>query len=309
MSHEQPGRSLPQEAGATTDPLTAPARAATEPVTCSMKHFLESVPPSGQMTKIDDLTFRRPQSVGLHLTIPELNLHCAECNGIRYFDCGQTLIPDSGKYRELFLTYNCRNCQKQQKTYALRVYAFAGSSNGMALKFGERPHFGIPTPAKVVKLLAAEKDYFEKGRRSEGQGLGIAAFAYYRRVVENRKNEIIGKIMEVAVKLGGSDELVVELEAARRERQFSKAIESIKHGLPQMLLIDGHNPLSLLHDALSEGLHAETDEDCLELARSIRAVLFELVDRLSMAMTDDAQLKSAVNTLLQRKQAKASPAA
>jgi len=64
------------------------------------------------------------------------------------------------------------------------------------------------------------------------------------------------------------------------ETQFSKAIETIKAAIPESLLIDGHNPLTLLHDALSEGLHAQTNEDCLELATSIRVVLTELAERI-----------------------------
>jgi hypothetical protein len=38
------------------------------------------------------------------------------------------------------------------------------------------------------------------GRRAENQGMGIGAFAYYRRVVENQKNRIIAEIKRVAEK-------------------------------------------------------------------------------------------------------------
>jgi hypothetical protein len=33
------------------------------------------------------------------------------------------------------------------------------------------------------------------------------------------------------------------------------------------LLIDGHNPLLLLHDLLSEGVHQFSDSECLERAQ------------------------------------------
>jgi hypothetical protein len=67
---------------------------------------------------------------------------------------------------------------------------------------------------------------------------------------------------------------------------------------PQVL---SHNPLTLLHNALSEGLHELTDEECLTLARSIRVVLVELAERISTALKEEAQLKSAVSQLLNRK--------
>jgi len=54
----------------------------------------------------------------------------------------------------------------------------------------------------------------------------------------------------------------------------------------------------LLHRALSERLHAQTDEQCLELATSIRVVLTDLVERLANALKDEAELNVAVNRLL-----------
>jgi hypothetical protein len=56
----------------------------------------------------------------------------------------------------------------------------------------------------------------------------------------------------------------------------------------------------LLHSALSEGIHAQTDEECLEIATSIRVVLSELADRISIALKDHAELKQAVSRLLNR---------
>jgi hypothetical protein len=81
--------------------------------------------------------------------------------------------------------------------------------------------------------------------------------------------------------------------------QFSKSIDLVKNAIPPSLLIQGHhNPLTLLHSALSKGLHAESDESCLELAQSIRLVLAELAERLSTALKADAELNAAVSRLL-----------
>jgi len=95
--------------------------------------------------------------------------------------------------------------------------------------------------------------------------------------------------------------VIADLTAAKHEAQFSKAVETVKHGLPQMLMVNGHNPLTLLHAALSEGLHAQTDETCLEMATTIRVVLTELADRLGNALKDQAELNSAVTRLMASK--------
>jgi hypothetical protein len=59
-----------------------------------------------------------------------------------------------------------------------------------------------------------------------------------------------------------------------------------------------HNPLTLLHTALSDGLHEQSDEHCLELATSIRVVLADLSERIEKVTKDERELKQAVSRLL-----------
>jgi hypothetical protein len=90
------------------------------------------------------------------------------------------------------------------------------------------------------------------------------------------------------------------LEEAKRQNQFSAAVEKIKQAIPQVLLINGSNPLALLHKALSEGLHAGTDDDCLEIAQDSRVVLSEFSERLYTALKDDQELKKAASRIQNR---------
>jgi hypothetical protein len=164
-------------------------------------------------------------------------------------------------------------------------------------KFGENPPYGPPTPSRLISLIGPDRELFLKGRRSENQGLGIGAFGYYRRVVENQKNRIIEEIIKVAESLLMSPDTIAELRNAQKENQFSKAVQSIKAAIPQRLLITGENPLLLLHTALSRGLHGQTDEKCLELAQDIRLILVELSELLGQALKDERELKEAVSRL------------
>ncbi len=95
-----------------------------------------------------------------------------------------------------------------------------------------------------------------------------------------------------------TDGMVHTLRAAQTETRFSESMEMAKDALPQALLIDGHSPLLLLHSALSEGLHAMSDEQCLEYATSVRVVLAELSDRMAQVLKDEKALSSAVSHLL-----------
>ena len=164
------------------------------------------------------------------------------------------------------------------------------------MKFGEGP----PRNTRAEREKKG-RELFLQGRRSETRGLGIGAFAYYRRVVENQKGRIIQEIGKVASRLGAKADALKRFEDAARETQFSKAIEEVKAGFPDVLLIEGRNPLTLLHAALSEGLHENTDEQNLELARDIRLVLTELADRISQALKEESELKNAVSRLMNRK--------
>ncbi len=125
----------------------------------------------------------------------------------------------------------------------------------------------------------------------------MAAFIYYRRVVENQKSRIFDEVIRVSKHLGAETELLEQLELAKSETQFTRAVEAIKRALPQTLLINGRNPLLLLHSALSEGIHALSDEECLELASSARVVLIEFAERLAQAMKDEAELSAAISKL------------
>src|SRR6185312_6205249 len=217
--------------------------------------FLQSCPP-GVSEELADICETEKTSSYNHRMVaePDIQLHCPDdnCQGTRFFRCtsSHVYLNDKG-WKFGYLTYVCRNCRKTSKTFALAILPKDNqSSNGTAYKFGELPPFGPPTPARVITLIGPDRETYLNGRRAENHGLGIGAFAYYRRVVENQKGRIIREMGRVAKKLGASNTIVQHFEAAASETQFSTAIERIKDAIPQSLLINGSNPLVLLHKAL-----------------------------------------------------------
>jgi hypothetical protein len=267
-----------------------------------LAEFLESTPPY-VTEEISDLC----EVCGANWVIarPDIQLHCSSkaCEGLRFFNCvtDRVYMQALKGGRDFFLEYVCRNCRETRKTYALVGAQEGDHAFGILMKYGESPQFGPPVPSRVISLIGPDRDLFLRGRRAENHGLGVGAFAYYRRVVENQKGRIITEMGKVAQKLRPRADVLTQFEKAAKETQFSKAIEEIKAAIPDGLLIDGQNPLTLLHSALSEGIHAQTDEECLQLAQDIRIVLTELADRISQALKDEAELKQAVGRLLSRR--------
>jgi hypothetical protein len=291
--------------------LTVANMAANESATAEKEYvtfadFLTSTPPDVEQEIVDLAEIPKQNPSYRVLATPDILLHCdsEECQGLRFFYCleGRGDIYLTAKHsKNTFVTYLCRNCRQNLKVFSLALYLDADNTTGHVSKFGEAPPFGLHTPARVITLIGPDRDLFLQGRRAENRGMGIGAFSYYRRVVDNQKGRIIAEIARVAEKLGAKPDVLKAFKSAETETQFSKAVEEIKHGIPETLLVDGHNPLTLLHTALSEGLHAGTDAECLEIAQEIRLVLTDLAERISQALKEEAELKTAVTRLLNRK--------
>ncbi|HWF40125.1 MAG TPA: hypothetical protein VG322_16490 [Candidatus Acidoferrales bacterium] len=277
-----------------------------------MVEFLESTPPDVHVY-VSDAIYKAPSAGYVYLHTPEISLQCTSevCGGKQRFKATESLHVTEEPWQKKFVTYGCRNCGKTLKIYALAIIAVYEQKIAFVQKFGEVPAFGPDTPPRLISLIGPDRDLFLKGRRCEVRGLGIGAFSYYRRIVENQKARIVREMARVAATLGASDtdialfdEVAKIFDEALTETQFTTAVEKIKPAIPSALLLRGHNPLLLLHSALSDGLHDRSDEECLELAREIRLVLGELAERLSQLLKDNAELGDAVSKLLARMAAK-----
>ena len=269
--------------------------------TLQFADFLENSP-SYHIVIISDLWYQDGASYVVY--IPELTLLCEHdsCQGMRFFEyCDRTgYLEHHDKRNKLFLEYQCKNCEVTKKSFSLLTFNLYQNGQGLVVKLGEWPPFGPKTPTRLLRLLDSDKDLFLRGRRAECHGLGLGAFTYYRRVVENQKNRLLDEIIKVVKKVEASPATIVaDLTRAKETFQFTQSVAKVKLAIPQVLLIDGHNPLLLLHSALSAGIHDKSDDECLELAKSIRHVLAGLAERLGQALSQKKELSEAVSKLLQ----------
>lgn len=229
---------------------------------------------------------------------PRLNLYCDTCEGYRHFD-GKWRFHQhfgDGDTVEDFIDYKCRDCSQGKKIFCISSRADEGLK-GHALKIAEYPDQYIEIPKSLRKLLDSDFPLFSKGLKCEKFGLGIGAFAYYRRVVENRRTHLIGEMLKVAQKLNSPEDVITQLEEAHKEQQFTRAVDKVGEAIPESLRVDSHNPLKLLHKSLLVGAHHDTDEECLKIAHSIRLVLVDLAERISLALKEQNELHSAISEL------------
>jgi hypothetical protein len=276
------------------------------------KTFLESVAPGKAIGVREMLCW---EGGDLRLILPDIKLFCDQehCDGERFFEhIKGSYWVKKDDWTETFLVYQCKNCETYMKTFAVAISPWTliktlSQYSGVAYKFGEMPPFGPPLPPRLLKILGPDTELFLQGYRAEKQSMGIGAFTYYRRVVEQQKNRIFDEIIKVAQATNASPGIIETLTRAKNETQFSKAVQSVKDAIPPALLIDTHNPLTLLHSPLSEGIHDKTDADCLSLATDVRIVLTEIADTIATVLKDKAELKGAVSRLHQFKSSKNQP--
>jgi hypothetical protein len=237
--------------------------------------------------------------------LPELKLSCLseKCAGPSWFrpvhpyHTNLVIELEIGGSEDRFLRYRCKSCEQSLKIYAVR-FKLPAQGKLLAYKFGERPNYGPLLPAKVLRLVQSDAELFKKGWNAEKLNFGIAAFSYYRRIVENHKNELFDKIIEIAEQDPGFDPLKIQaLRTAKNNPQFSQALDTIKDAIPDSLKIRGNNPLSLLYPPLSKGIHELSDEECLKKAQAIRTVLIALAERIAALRAQNRELKQAVADL------------
>ncbi len=268
-----------------------------EPATAQWKQFLETAPPN---TPVEIQGLVRPHTGPEHhqyvVKSPVIELHCERDDGPRNFGAEDLRFWGGPNFR--FVTYKCLNCREKTKTFALVIESDC-DGNVEAMKLGEFPPFATPIPPRAKRLLDKPNlDLYRKGNRAIDHGLGIGAASYFRRIIENQWGLLVEELRDAAKQLGVTN--LSAYDEARASKQFSSAVESLKNVIPkELLILNGHNPLTLLHQLLSKHLHSLTDEQFLEQAQATRLVLDALIERIEIALRDRKKLQAAVKTLQQ----------
>ncbi|MGA2853350.1 MAG: hypothetical protein ABSE90_04395, partial [Verrucomicrobiota bacterium] len=134
----------------------------------------------------------------------------------------------------------------------------------------------------------------------ESQGYGIGAYAYYRRIVETIIDQLLESVMDLVPDVD-KPRYLAALQKTKQTIVAKEKIELVKDLLPEILRPSGQNPLGLLHDFLSGGLHIGSEEECLENAQQIREVLVFLVNQIIRSQSSSKQFTESMKKLLDKK--------
>ena len=236
------------------------------------------------------------------LPIVQINMSCAHCQAVRtftminkYWDGHEFInVPTVGQI--VPAKYLCVSCRKFTRYFAIEI----APDGTWFRKVGQNPPLEIAVDADISAMLGKHKDYLQKGMICESQGYGIGAFAYYRRIVEETIDGLLENI-EGLVPETEREAFADALAQVKTTRVTAEKIELVKDLLPSILRPENMNPLGLLHGVLSEGLHAESDERCLELAVEVREILTFLASQVATASRSAQAFTGRMRSLLAKK--------
>jgi len=199
-----------------------------------------------------------------------INMVCENCKSSQTFRMTNNYFELTNTSNErcagavVRASYVCSHCQSFSRVFFVQI----DSELKWLMKVGQFPAWDIVGDANIERLLGKHSEYYKRGLICESQGYGIGAFGYYRRIVE----EIIDGLLEEVSHLLAGPELAKYQEALEKTKKTTvtqEKIELVKDLLPPILRPDDMNPLAALHSALSEGLHAESDESCQSTPRPV----------------------------------------
>ena len=238
--------------------------------------------------------------------------------GIMY-NLSNDFIVD-GKLNHTFKAIcKCKSCKEYHVEFQLHVYSNINISEDLGRISKPLSNIAQPPPPKIKPVIFIEKigafpeiniilnklikNYFDsesnkwyyKGINALAQNFGIGALAYFRRIVEK---ELI-HIVESIKLLPDSHTTAIQklLDKHNENPKVSTIYDNIFEHLPNSLKVLGDNPIKLLYNQTSEGLHSLTESESLEKASKILVLLEFVIKKINEERSEIKDLKEIVKGL------------
>jgi len=145
---------------------------------------------------------------------------------------------------------------------------------------GQFPAQSTSIPSTIEKRLGTSAIFYRRALTCRNEGYGLAAVAYFRRVVEDKRNELVDVVADSAEAMGMSEEDIAKIRAAKSQKVYEDKLKIASQAMPSTMKPDGANPLHALFELLSVGLHTQTEEECLQIAYNVHEIFDYLFDSL-----------------------------
>jgi hypothetical protein len=195
----------------------------------------------------------------------------------------------------------CNNCESHVTRFF--YYWKATDAEGWFVKVGQYPELEERVSSELSEALDQEDlKVYKNALRMRNFGYGIASVAYMRRVIENRMNDILNVLYEEAKTHNISDELLAQHEKMMAEKRFSTKVDYAGALLPDNLRPQGKpNPMAVLHDLVSDGLHAKTDAECTGIFDDCRKMFEYVFGRMRVEQEKAREFVKSFDVLAKKK--------
>jgi len=192
--------------------------------------------------------------------------------------------------------YECTGCSKAQ----WRCWVEVDSKEGWVRKVGQLPPWSIVVSKDLERHLgAAGTELYKRARICMGESFGLGACAYMRRVLMDTIDPLLELELEVQRAEGAPQAELEALAAAIGGKVFEVKTEIAYRHAPKSLVVDATNPLKLIHDQLSVGVHQLSEDECLKMAMMWSAALEYVVKELNRRRQERAAFTAAIRQAAQ----------
>jgi hypothetical protein len=257
-----------------------------------------------RFTNLSQIEFER-----LFTDLAQIEMECPTCKRSRPFGCQRIRLRDDysdddypgDDYRVEKLAsriypfwFKCYTCSSSEYTFFIEV----DIENSRIRKVGQSPPWPTNLDKNIARFLGDDDaEFFNKALKCESQGYGIAAYSYYRRVLENSIVKILETLRSILEMQGSSSEKIKQIDRALKETLMDKKIDIAKKAIPKSLTPNGMNPLATIYDTLSAGIHRLSEDECRKKSKEIRVALSYLIKILTLENEEQRAYIEATKSL------------
>jgi len=254
---------------------------------------------------------------GLYLPI-YVHLFCSRCSRETAFQTGGGLArqssgggpaleppPASVAFRERTqqIEYECVTCRGGK--YVFYVHFTEGLKECQKIGQSPPPWEDTRDERLLVKFLPRQKDLWRRGRYCEMSGLGLAANAYYRHLLEDSALEILERLVSI---MPDEDRATLgpTVKSLVKQKKVSDLLKIVQDSLPLHLKKRGvENALVEMYEIMSSNIHAGiatenlpvTEMERTEEAKAIRNMLVFLLTVISTGQEEIEAFEDGVKRL------------
>ena len=255
--------------------------------TVTAREFLESWPL--YKTFAYDKSFPVPKAI---------SRRCERCDRDTTWVCRGNF---SQLYNVVLLWFRCNLCDVASVVYTIcRI-------DGTVTKIGQYPRHSMGVRRDFERRLGDDGELYRKALVCHTQGYGLAALAYFRRLVENKTNTLIDIVASLASVNPVAESEVPNIRLAKQEVTCEQKLRVASEAVPDSLKPGGINPLEVLHDLLTRKPSSGSEKECLETVDELREIFDHVFGQLHSQVEEQHRFIESAGKMTGRQQLRPRP--